>query len=75
MHCKIALRIVCLYLESLKQKNKGRYEDDILLVYGLQGDFLKDPNIEGVEAQIRKLGCFHSIHFPVDAVLSSFGGF
>jgi len=42
-------------LEATKE-----YLKTSLPVYVLEGDFLKDPNIEGEEAQIRKLGCFHS---------------
>jgi hypothetical protein len=42
-----------------------------LPVYVLEGDFLKDANIEGEEAQIRKLGCFHSASWILDAVLAS----
>jgi len=30
-------------------------------VYVLEGGSVKDPSIQGVEAQISKLGCFHSI--------------
>ena len=50
-----------LFADNLRVgSNKGIFEDESLPVYVLEGDFLKDPNIEGEEAQIRKLGCFHS---------------
>jgi hypothetical protein len=42
-----------------------------LPVYVLEGDCLKDPNIQGVESEIRKLGCFRPIHWILDAALSS----
>jgi hypothetical protein len=45
-----------------------------LPVYVLEGDCLKDPNIQGVESEIRKLGCFHPIDWILDAALSSSWG-
>jgi hypothetical protein len=42
-----------------------------LLVYVLEGDCMKDPHIQGVEAQIWKLGCFLLIDWILDVVLAS----
>jgi hypothetical protein len=42
-----------------------------LPVYVLEGDCVKDPNIQGVESEIRKLGCFHPIDWILDAAPSS----
>ena len=61
-----------LFADNLRVgSNKGIFEDESLPVYVLEGDFLKDPNIEGEEAQIRKLGCFHSVGWILDVVLAS----
>jgi len=61
----------CLLIVNWEFEATKKYSKMSLPVYVLEGDFVKDPNIEGEEAQIRKLGCFHSIDCLLYVVLAS----